>query len=69
MLKKLRIARNTSQRELSRNTGISQGYLSKIEARDTSISPTIRFICKISAALEVSPYKVAKYFIDKELDE
>lgn len=69
MLKRLRLSHNISQRELSRKTGISQGYLSKIESNENTISPTIRFICKISTALEINPYKVAKYFIDKELEE
>ena len=69
MLKKLRLSRNISQRELSRKTGISQGYLSKIESNENTISPTIRFVCKISSALKTNPYKVAKYFIDKESEE
>ncbi|MEG2289952.1 MAG: helix-turn-helix transcriptional regulator [Clostridium sp.] len=40
-------------KELSKITGISQGYISDIEREN--YDPTIRIICKLCKALEITP--------------
>lgn len=69
MIKKIRTSLKISQRELSKRTGISQGYLSKLESNNSNISPTIRYICKIANALKVNPHQLTNYYIDKEMEE
>lgn len=66
MIKKLRIQKNISQRELSRITGISQGYISKLEDNDSNYRPTIRNILDLANGLGVEANMLVKYFIDRE---
>ena len=53
-----------------RKTGLSQGYISKLENQNKVFhSPTITQIIQISSALKVDVYILSKWFIDKELGE
>lgn len=53
-LKKYRFIHNISQKELSKQIGISQNHLSQIE---TNIrSPSLSVVKKISKILDVCPY-------------
>ncbi len=53
-LKKIRENKGISERQLSKITGISQGYISEIESGKKS--PTIRMLYKIANALGICPH-------------
>ena len=70
MIKTSRKRQNLTQRDLARKTGLSQGYISKLENLNKVFhSPTITQIIQISSALKVDVYILSKWFIDKELGE
>ena len=70
MIKTSRKRQNFTQRDLARKTGLSQGYISKLENQNKVFhSPTITQIIQISSALKVDVYILSKWFIDKELGE
>ena len=68
MIKTSRKRQNFTQRDLARKTGLSQGYISKLENINKVFhSPTITQIISIASALKIDIYKLSKWFIDKEL--
>lgn len=70
MIKTSRKRQKLTQKSLAKKTGLSQGYISKLENKSTVFhSPTITQIISISSALNIDVYKLAKWFIDKELEE
>lgn len=70
MIKTSRKRQKITQSYLSRKTGLSQGYISKLENQNKVFhSPTITQIIQISSALKVDVYILSKWFIDKELGE
>ena len=70
MIKAARKRQNMTQNNLSKKTGLSQGYISKLENTSKVIhSPTITQIIILASALNVDVYILSKWFIDKELGE
>lgn len=70
MIKTSRKRQNFTQNDLARKTGLSQGYISKLENPNKVFhSPTITQIILLSSALNVDVYILSKWFIDKELGE
>lgn len=68
MIKTTRKRQNITQKQLAERVGLSQSYLSKLEnSRKVFHSPTITQIIKLSNALKINVYMLAKWFIDKEL--
>lgn len=57
-IKEKRLAQNISQPELSKITGISQSYLSSLEANDRQKSPTLRTLEKIAEGLNLCPLEL-----------
>lgn len=53
LLKFARYRQNMTQEELSRKSGVSRSYISKIERGERE--PTISVICKLANALGVKP--------------
>jgi transcriptional regulator with XRE-family HTH domain len=53
LLKFVRYRQNMTQEELSRKSGVSRSYISKIERGERE--PTISVICKLANALGVKP--------------
>lgn len=68
MIKSLRRSKGITQSQLSKLTGISQSYISKLEKPYFLHSPTISQIISISEVLDIDPLELAKYFIIKELN-
>ena len=52
-LKSLRLEKKWSQTELSRRTGLDQGYISRLET-DMFVSPGIKTLTKLADALGTS---------------
>lgn len=70
MIKTARKRQNLTQKILAKKTGLSQGYISKLENKNKVFhSPTITQIISISSALDINVYILAEWFIDKELEE
>ncbi|KOM89544.1 helix-turn-helix transcriptional regulator [Clostridium botulinum] len=53
-LKEIRENKGISERQLSKITGISQGYISDLESGKKS--PTVRMLYRIANALEICPH-------------
>lgn len=53
----MRIAKNLTQKDLSKMVGINQAYVSKIE-RGKIEGLTIKTLLKIAECLEVSPFRL-----------
>lgn len=68
MIKKARKIKGLSQVKLSKITGISQSYISRLERNVFIHSPTIRQVIALANALELDPVSVAAYFISKEIN-
>lgn len=68
MIKSARRSKGITQSQLSKLTGISQSYISKLEKPYFLHSPTISQIISISKVLDIDPIELAKYFIIKELN-
>lgn len=58
-IKKLRKEKVLSQKELALRIEISQNYLSEIENHKYDIK--LSLLCKISEALEVSPFELVEF--------
>ncbi|MEG1310689.1 MAG: helix-turn-helix transcriptional regulator [Romboutsia sp.] len=69
MIKSARLSKGLSQSQLSKITGISQSYISKLEKPYFVHSPTITQVISISKALDIDPIILARYFIIKELNK
>lgn len=70
MIKTSRKRQKLTQSKLSKKTGLSQGYISKLENTNKVFhSPTITQIIIIATALNIDVYMLSKWFIDKELGE
>lgn len=61
-IKEIRVEKKLTQTKLAELAGMSQGYLSELEANKKS--PTLRQICKIADALNVHPDKFVHYIKD-----
>ena len=68
MIKKARIAKGLSQKQLSKKTKISQSYLSKLEQQEFTHSPTVTQVLALSKALNIDKVTVFLYFADKEME-
>lgn len=69
MLKAARNVKNLTQKELSRLTGISQSYISKLENdKFNAHSPTLRQIVKLSKELNLCPINLCKWFLDLHME-
>ena len=68
MLRAERLKKGLSQRKLSRISGVSQSYISKIEDPKFYHSPTLKQIIALSKALNIYPKLLANDLIDKELN-
>jgi transcriptional regulator with XRE-family HTH domain len=60
-IKKYRILRNISQKELANRTGLTQQYISELEKENRTKSPTLHTIEIIAAALGVGPLDLLHY--------
>jgi transcriptional regulator with XRE-family HTH domain len=58
-IKEVRTEKNMSQTELAKKAHMSQSYLSELESNKKS--PTLRQLCKIADALNVSPGELVYY--------
>lgn len=67
MLKCYRKKNNLTQRQIARKTGLSQSYISKLEKQEVLHSPTVKQVISLADALNISPYDLCAWFIDKEL--
>lgn len=68
MIKTLRKKHKMTQKELAKRCNLSQSFLSRIENKNVKTNITIRQIIKISNQLNISPYSLARWLIDKELN-
>lgn len=68
MLRAERLKKCLSQRQLSRISGVSQSYISKLEGSKFYHSPTLKQIIALSKALNIDPKLLANNLIDKELN-
>lgn len=69
MIKKARKKYNLSQSELAIRCNLTQGHLSKLENFKSGDSlPTLKHVIIIATELNLSPHKLASWFIDKELN-
>lgn len=64
MIRKERLKKHLSQKELADRCNLSQSYISKIE-KGERVNVTIKEIIKLSKALGLKEIEVAKYFLDK----
>lgn len=70
MIRTTRERRKITQKELALRCNLSQGYLSKLETKEyISYNPTIRQVAAIANELKISPSRLAKWFIEKELKQ
>ncbi len=70
MIKTSRKRQNITQSSLATRTGLSQGYISKLENTSKVFhSPTVTQIILLASALSLDVYILSKWFIDKELGE
>lgn len=60
-LKYYRKIRNMSQSKLAEKAGLTQQYISLLEANDRTESPTLTSIEKLSQALDICPYALLEY--------
>lgn len=58
-IREYRQLKSLTQKELSKRTNLSQGYLSALE--NNKKSPTFRNLCKVAKALEVCPCMLIKH--------
>lgn len=65
MLKKARLNKKYTQNFLSKKTGISQSYISKLESSNKH-SPTVREILLLSKALDICPLCLSGWFMLKD---
>lgn len=65
-LKQYRRKRQLTQEELSKLTGISQSYISRLEKDEFIHSISSTKIILLSDALEIDTLELAEYFFDKE---
>lgn len=64
MLKSARLKRGLTQKELSRLTGISQSYISKLERENYNFhSPTLKQIVRLAKELNLCPVTLSKWFL------
>lgn len=69
MLKDARISKKLTQKKLGKLTGISQGYISKLERIDIyQNSPTLKQLVALSRGLEISPYQLTIFYLEKQLE-
>ncbi len=68
MLESARKNKGLTQKQLSKLSGISQSYISKLEDSYFIHSPTITQIITLSRALDIDPLELADYFIKKEIN-
>lgn len=61
-LKYYRKSKKISQRQLAKNLGITQGYISKVEKGVES--PTVRMVYKFACALNICPRLLLECTID-----
>lgn len=66
-MKYLRRKEGISQDDLAVKSGISQSQIAKLESKIYSHSPTIRTLVRLSKALNICPYRLAEYFVAKEV--
>jgi transcriptional regulator with XRE-family HTH domain len=66
MLKKARLSKRLTQNDLYDKTGITQGYLSKMESEKFKHSPTVTQILALSKALNIDKVQLFIYFSEKE---
>lgn len=62
MLKRARLKKKYTQSFLSKKTGISQGYISKLETSNKH-SPTLREVLLLAKALDICPLTLAAWFM------
>ena len=67
IMKYIRQREKISQEDLSRQSGISQSQIAKLESKRYAHSPTIRTVVSLSKALKVCPYRLSEYFVSKEV--
>lgn len=54
-LRAARIAKNLSQEELARSSGVAQPDISDIERGDPGVNPTLERLKKLAGALDTTP--------------
>ena len=69
IMKYIRQREKISQKDLSRQSGISQSQIAKLESKRYAHSPTISTVVSLSKALKVCPYKLSEYFVSKEITD
>lgn len=69
MLKYCRNKNNLTQKQIARKSGLSQSYISKLEKNEVLHSPTVKQVISLAAALNISPYELCTWFINKELSK
>lgn len=60
-VKKYRILRRYTQKQLAQKAGLTQGYVTALEKTNRTKSPTLKTIEKLANALEVHPFDLLEY--------
>ncbi len=68
LIKKFRIIRGMTQKELATKSNIRQSYISQLEENNPTKSPTLRTVFKIAKALDVCPYLLVQVKCKKKYD-
>lgn len=66
MLREIRRIREISQKDMAKKLGISQSYLSELEARKSI--PSFLTLKKLSNVLEVCPIRIINFFEENEIE-
>lgn len=66
-MKYIRQREKISQKDLARQSGVSQSQIAKLESNRYAHSPTISTVVSLSKALKVCPYGLLDYFVSKEV--
>ena len=67
IMKYIRQREKISQKDLARQSGVSQSQIAKLESKRYAHSPTISTVVSLSKALKVCPYGLLDYFVSKEV--
>ncbi|MCD3211783.1 helix-turn-helix transcriptional regulator [Clostridium botulinum C/D] len=57
-IKEFRLKFGISQEQLALKAGLSQGYVSKLESKDRTKSPTLNSVYRIAKVFKICPYRL-----------
>ena len=58
-----------TQKQLAQRCYLTQSYISKLEGSREDSNPTIKQIITIAKVLELNPYELCYWFLNKEINK